>query len=488
MTNRAHFTNPTTVATVVALLFPAALGLAVAPVRAQSASQPAADSLDYELFKSAIQPMFVAKREGLVRCVQCHGRGGGAGGLAIQSPAEGSTDFTDEQSRKNFAAARRWVTPGKPDASRLLLHPLARSAGGDPFHGGGKHWASKDDAEWRTLARWVNSGSAVPAAPPPTGRAAAVRIIQTNAAGDNAHVIDPATNRVVGVITDVEIVHGVTAAPDGRRIYLSNESLHTLDVVDAQTLAVTARIHLSGRPNNVAVTNDGTKVYVGIAQAPGALDVIDTVALANVKSVKVEGAIHNVYVTPDGKFAVAGSIPASTISIVDTATDTLVRTIKMSAGIRPMTFDRHPDGSTRNIYVQLSDFHGLAVVDFASGKETQRIEHPPVPGEHPHTDGLQGAPAHGLGVSPDGKTLWSTSKVYSHAYVFALPDLKPLGTVFVGQHPEWITFTPDSKLVYVGAAGDNMTYAIDVQTLKEVARIPVGQVPKRNATVVLRNQ
>lgn len=320
----------------------------------------------------------------------------------------------------------------------------------------------------------------------PSGRATAVRIIQTNAAGDNAHVIDPATNKVVGVISDVEIVHGVTSSPDGTRIYLSNESLHTLDVVDGKTLKVTKRIHLSGRPNNVAIANDGRKVYVGIAQAPGALDVIDTVKLENVKSVPVEGAIHNVYVTPDGKFAVAGSIPARTISIVDTATDQMVRKIPMSAGIRPMTFDKNQDGSTKHIYVQLSGFHGLAIVDFATGNEINRIEHPPVPGEHAHTDGLQGAPAHGLGVSPDGKTLWSTSKVYSHAYVFSLPDLKPLGTVFVGQHPEWVTFTPDSKFVYIGAAGDNMTFAVDVQTLKEVARIPVGQVPKRIATAMLQ--
>ena len=179
-----------------------------------------------------------------------------------------------------------------------------------------------------------------------------------------------------------------------------NESLHTLDIVDGKTLTVTKRIHLSGRPNNVAVTNDGRKVYVGIAQAPGALDVIDVATLTNVKTVPVTGSIHNVYVTPDGKFAVAGSIPQSTISIVDTATDTMVRTIKMSSGIRPMTFDKNPDGSTRNIYVQLSNFHGLAVVDFATGKETRRIEHPPIAGEHAHTDGLQGAPAHGLGVSP----------------------------------------------------------------------------------------
>jgi YVTN family beta-propeller protein len=150
-----------------------------------------------------------------------------------------------------------------------------------------------------------------------------------------------------------------------------------------------------------------------------------------------------------------------------------------------MAFDTNPDGSTKNIYVQLSNFHGFAVVDFNQRKEVARVEHPPVPGEHAHTDGLQGAPTHGLGVSPDGKTLWSTSKVYSHAYVYSLPDLKEIGRVFVGQHPEWVTFTPDGKTVYIGAAGDNETHAIDVGTMKVVATISVGQVPKRVGTALM---
>ena len=368
-------------------------------------------------------------------------------------------------------------------SSRLLLHPLAREAGGDPFHGGGKHWKDQTDPEWRALAAWARGSAAAPAA---TGGGTAVRIIQTNAAGDDTHLIDPATNQVVGVIHGIEIPHGVTAAPDGSRLYLSNESLHTLDVVDARTLAVTTRVPLSGRPNNVAMAKDGRKVYVGIAQAPGALDVIDTATLKNVKTVPVKGSIHNVYVTPDGKFAVAGSIPESTISIVDTATDTLARTITLSAGIRPMAFDTNPDGSTKHIFVQLSNFHGFAAVDFATGKEVARVEHPPIEGEHPHTDGLQGAPAHGLAVSPDGTRLWSTSKVYGYAYIHSLPDLKEVGRVFVGQHPEWVTFTPDGRYVYVAAAGDNAVFVVDAAAMREVARIPVGQVPKRNATARLQ--
>jgi hypothetical protein len=47
------------------------------------------------------------------------------------------------------------VVVGKPLASPLLLHPLAKDAGGDPFHAGGKHFKSQDDPEWQILAAWV---------------------------------------------------------------------------------------------------------------------------------------------------------------------------------------------------------------------------------------------------------------------------------------------------------------------------------------------
>ena len=39
-----------------------------------------------------------------------------------------------------------------------------------------------------------------------------VRIIQTNSAGDNVHIIDPATNKVVAVINGIEVGHGAAVA------------------------------------------------------------------------------------------------------------------------------------------------------------------------------------------------------------------------------------------------------------------------------------
>ena len=216
-------------------------------------------------------------------------------------------------------------------------------------------------------------------------------------------MIDPATNQVVGTIEDIEVPHGVAIAPDGRRIYVTDESISTLDVVDAKTMKVTKRIPLSGRPNNVAVTKDGSHVYVGIAEAPGAVDVIDTALMKNVKSIPVKGAIHNVYVTPDGRYAVAGSIPSSTINVIDTDSNTVAWMLTLSAGIRPMAFTRNADGSTKEIIVQLSDFHGFAVVDFAARKETRRVTLPDPAGQEKETEGIQGAPAHGLAISAGRK-------------------------------------------------------------------------------------
>src|SRR5213079_2792027 len=206
-----------------------------------------------------------------------------------------------------------------------------------------------------------------------------LRVIQTNSAGDNVHIIDPATNKVVGVINGIEVGHGAAAAPDGSRYYFSNEAETTLDVVDQKTLKVIKRIPLSGHPNNISISKDGRRVYVAIAVAPGAVDVIDTISQEKVKSIAVKGAVHNTYVTPDGKYVVSGSIPSKTITVIDAQTEKPVWALTMDLGIRPMAFATNPDGSTKWIFVQLSGLNGFAVVDFTTQKEINRIKLPDLP-------------------------------------------------------------------------------------------------------------
>jgi hypothetical protein len=114
-------------------------------------SQAPKPSLDYAFFRDRVQPIFLNKRPGHARCIACHE----TGAPRLQALSPGATSWNEEQSHKNFDAWKAVVVVGKPLASPLLLHPLAKDAGGDHFHGGGKHWKSQDDPEWQTLAAWV---------------------------------------------------------------------------------------------------------------------------------------------------------------------------------------------------------------------------------------------------------------------------------------------------------------------------------------------
>jgi YVTN family beta-propeller protein len=312
-----------------------------------------------------------------------------------------------------------------------------------------------------------------------------VRIVQTNSGGDNIHLIDPVTNKVVGEVKGVPVNHGAAASPDGHILYFSSEAERTLDVVDAKTLAVTKKIPLSGRPNNITASKDGKRVYVAIVSQPGAVDVIDAVAMQKIKTLAAQGGVHNVYLTPDQKYLVAGSIASGMMTVFDAKTDEVAWTLK-TEGVRPVVFETNPDGSTKRAFVQVSGFHGFVAVDFATHKEAARITLPDIAVEQRAKGTFQGAPSHGMGVAPDGKTLWVTSRMNRRVYAYSLPDLNLAGEVPVGNDPDWITMTPDGKMVYVANAESNSVSAIDTSLKKEVARIPVGETPKRNITVVMK--
>src|SRR5437016_13070371 len=112
--------------------------LLLALMRQQPASPPV--SLDFEYFKTKVQPIFLAKRPGHARCVSCHSAGTP---VRLQPLPPGSAVWTDEDSRKNLETFKRAAQPGNLK-SMVLLHPLAQAAGGDCFPSGGKHCAPQD--------------------------------------------------------------------------------------------------------------------------------------------------------------------------------------------------------------------------------------------------------------------------------------------------------------------------------------------------------
>lgn len=315
-----------------------------------------------------------------------------------------------------------------------------------------------------------------------------VRILQSNSAGDNIHIIDPNTNEIIDEIDGVPVPHGVSYHPDGSVYYVSNEYDHTLDVVSAESLEVIKQIPLSDGPNNIGITPDGRKLYVAIIRGAGGVDVIDTETLTNVRHIPTVGGVHNVFVSPDGQHVVAGHIGDRTMTVIETATDQPVWSVEFEeGGVRPMEFDVNPDGSTKYIYVEISGWHGFFVVDFETHEVIKRVKNPDLPLARVDADALQGSPSHGLARTPDGRTLWVASKPHNRVYAYSLPDHELVGHVDVGHHPDWLVVTPDSRYLYSANAGSNDVSVVDRETMTEIKRIEVGHTPKRAHMAILPN-
>jgi YVTN family beta-propeller protein len=330
--------------------------------------------------------------------------------------------------------------------------------------------------------------------------AATARIYVANRGGTTVDVIDTATNKVVETIKGIESPEVVRFSPDGSRLYITSRSEDVLDVRDRKTGKVIKKVPLSGWANDAGVTSDGKLIVVCIrntgveAEDVGALDIIDAKSLEKVKSIPVRRGLHDVALTADGKFAAAGSPPGKFITVFDLQKMEIAWEVDFDQGVLPLIIDSNPDGSGKRIFANLNQTNGFVVVDFATHKEVQRIKNPDQPSGFP--PGCEGI-SHGIGIAPDHKTLWTNSRPANAVFVYSLPDLKLLGHVSLpetevpgkaprGGGPAWVTFTPDSKTVYVSTCGTKSITAIDVAAIKEITRIPVHEMPDRISTLAVQ--
>ena len=129
-----------------------------AKAQAPASADTQAPQLDYEFFKTRVEPIFLKKRsEDHARCYVCHqvSRHGG-GPLSLELLPPGASFWTEEQSRHNFEIVSKLVVPGDPSLSLFLRMPLAPEAGGlADTHQGGRQFASEDDPDWKNMKAWV---------------------------------------------------------------------------------------------------------------------------------------------------------------------------------------------------------------------------------------------------------------------------------------------------------------------------------------------
>lgn len=328
------------------------------------------------------------------------------------------------------------------------------------------------------LVSWLSMiGLALGAAGTPGGLKAEMvpKLYVTNSAGDNIHVIDLRTFKVMGEIKTGDHPHGAAASGDGRRFFTTVESDHTLLVIDAATDRVLKSVKLTERPNQCAVTPDGKFVAVPI-RGGDSVDIVDVAQGKVVKNLPVY-IPHNCYNARRNDHFFVTSMGERKVNLIDLKTLSYLAEIPVGGIPRPLAVTR----DEKTLYCALSGLHGFVIVDIPEREVVQTVQLPPLP------EGVKlpvpFTPTHGLELTPDEKELWVTSCGTDTVYVFDTASKKIVGKVGVGKGPNWLTFSPDGKYCCVSNVLSDDVSIIDAVNRREVARVKVGKQPKRLVVV-----
>jgi YVTN family beta-propeller protein len=164
--------------------------------------------------------------------------------------------------------------------------------------------------------------------------------------------------------------------------------------------------------------------------------------------------------TPDGHKVYVSSDGASTVSVIDTQTDKIVRSIEV--GPNPHGLAISPDG--RQVLVGAFGTNQVLLIDTSTDQIVRRL---PVP--MPHNSVL----------SPDGHMAYVGSQQQGATAVVIL-DLSQgtqVGTIPLEKTPRGLTLSPDAKQLYVTVAGADAVQVVDLTSQHVVGQIPVGASP-----------
>ncbi len=150
-------------------------------------------------------------------------------------------------------------------------------------------------------------------------------------------------NTVIGTVNVGSEPFGVVVSPNNQFVYAANYGGASVSVIDAATNTVQTTISVDRNPAELAISSDGSKLYVTNEKAPGTVTVVD---LANGNSTHtITGLGTNAYgvaLTPDGKQLWVANSGGNTVNVIDTSNHSVVSSIVV--GTRPAFIAFTPDG------------------------------------------------------------------------------------------------------------------------------------------------
>jgi len=242
---------------------------------------------------------------------------------------------------------------------------------------------------------------------------------------DGVGIIDVSQQRLTGKIGAGSDPEEFALSQDGTRLYVSNEDTKTASVINIASGKVEHIVLVAQEPEGVAATPDGKSFYV-TCEAGGEIFVVDAGTYRTTTHFKVDVRPRSVDFLADGSTAFIPSESVAELNVIDTAGAKILRTVTLPTGSRPMKVRVSVDG--KKVYVSNGRAGTVSVLDSHTYQLLDTIK--------------VGTRPWGLALSPDGKFLYSANGPSNDISVVELDTDKEISRIKAGISPWGVAVVP----------------------------------------------
>jgi YVTN family beta-propeller protein len=333
--------------------------------------------------------------------------------------------------------------------------------------------------QFRLAAFQKSEAKDLQAAPPATQTSASCdRVYTSDQTSNTVSVIDPGSNKLLGVIRLGDpvpgalsplyrgqlLVHGMGFSPDHRTIAVVSIGSNSVTFIDTATNKINGVVYIGRSPHEAFFTPDGKELWATV-RGEDYVSVIDAVTMKEIRRIQTANGPGMVLFRPDGKYAFVPSSFTPELDVVDRQSYQVIARIPQASPFSP-NLAVSPDGA--EVWFTLKD----------SGKTQVMSATPPFPilatlDTGPITNHVA------LVDNADGKFAYVSVGEENVVKVFRRGEKPELvATIPTGDLPHGLWGSPDGTRMFVGLENQDAVAAIDTHTNRVIATIPVGQQPQ----------
>src|ERR1700751_964811 len=301
------------------------------------------------------------------------------------------------------------------------------------------------------------------------------RVYAADQTSNTVSVIEPAENKLLGVIRLGDpvpgalsplykgqlLVHGLGYSPDSKTLAVVSIGSNSVTLIDTATNKIKGTIYVGRSPHEPFFTPNGRELWVTV-RGENYVSVIDPARMKETRRIELANGPGMTMFGPDGKYAFVCSSFTPELAVIDVASHEIIKRLPQ---VSPFSPNIAVTPENDEVWITLKDVGKVQVFNAKPPFEQKAVLD-----TGPITNHVNFA------NNRNGKFAYVTIGGTNEVKVFrrgATPEL--VATIPVGELPHGIWPSGDGSRVYVALENGEHCAAIDTVTNKVIANIPIGQ-------------